>query len=358
MKKFFAMLLAVCMVAATLVGCGDNPAPQSPSSPSSGSEGSGAGDAYKVALLLPGSANDKSWNQYGYDALMAVEDELGVEVAYSENVTSVDLQQALRDYASKGYNVIIGHTGSFEDDMIKVASEFPDTHFVVIAGSTGAGDNCTAVDTAPWQYGYAYGWMAGKVTTSGKVGYITANEGTGTQNNLVGGWKDGVKTSNPDCEGTVVYLSDGDDVAAAREAALAMISSGCDVVMHELNRGAQGVMDVCKEKGIYTIGRSGEDMEYNPETQLTYCVFDWAPKYVNIVQRAQAGELPGGAEFFGFHTEPDAPGFVFTYDDSNGWNPNVVTPEILEQFQKDVVEKWKSDPIHTYTTADAAGGTF
>ncbi len=368
MKKFFAMLLALTMVLA-LVACGGNNAggntatndktttPDTTQTPDTDDK-TDAEEPMKVALLLPGSANDKSWNQYGYDALMQVKSELGAEVAYSENVTNTDLQTALRDYASQGYDVIIGHTGSFEDDMIKVASEFPDTHFVVIAGSTGAGENCTAVDTAPWQYGYAYGWMAAKVTKTGKVGYITANEGTGTQNNLVGSWKDGVKTADPDVEGTVVYLSDGDDVAAAREAALAMVSAGCDVIMHELNLAAQGVMDVCKEEGIYTIGRGASDMEYNPDYQLTYCVFDWSPKYVNIVQRIAAGELPGGAEFFGFHTEPDAPGFVFTYDDANGWNPDVVTDELLAEFETAVVEKWKADPIYTYTVEQAAGGSF
>ena len=64
MKKFFAMLLAICMVAVMLVGCGDTA-----SSSSNGSDTQSNASDYKVALLLPGSANDKSWNQYGYDAL-------------------------------------------------------------------------------------------------------------------------------------------------------------------------------------------------------------------------------------------------------------------------------------------------
>ncbi len=356
MKKFFAILLALVMLL-SLVACTTTPT-ESTKDSNTPSNSSTTDKKLKVALLLPGSANDKSWNQYGYDALMAVKDQLNVDVAYSENVSSVDLQSALRDYASKGYDVIIGHTGSFEDDMIKVGAEFPNTRFIVIAGSTGSGTNVTAVDTAPWQYGYAYGWMAAKVTKSGKVGYITANEGTGTQNNLVGGWKNGVKDANSEVQGTVVYLSDSDDVAAAREAALAMIDAGCDVVMHELNLAAQGVMDVCKEKGVYTIGRSADDMTYNPDYQLTYCVFDWSPKYVNLVQRVMDGTLAGGAEFFGFHTEPDAPGFVFTYDETHGWNPKVVSEDLLKEFQTAVVEKWQKDPLHTYTAADASGGTF
>ncbi len=374
MKRRIALALSATLLFALVAGCSqateeassapaseapaESMAAESGSSEAMSEGGEASTEGMKVALLLPGSANDQSWNQYGYEALMAVEEQLGAEVAYSENVQTIDLQQALRDYASQDYDVIFGHTGSFEDDMISVGEEFPDTNFVVIAGGTGGGDNVFAVDTAPWQYGYAYGWMAGSVTESGKVGYITANEGTSTQNNLVGGWKDGVKQANPDAEATVVYLEDGDDVAAAREAALALAASGCDVIMHELNRGAQGVMDVAQEEGIYTIGRSLEDMEYNPDYQLAFAEFDWSPKYVNIVERIAAGEMEPGASFFGFHTEPDAPGFVFTYDDANEWNPNVVTPEILEAFNTEVVEMFQADPIRTYTTEDAAGGTF
>lgn len=81
------------------------------------------------------------------------------------------------------------------------------------------------------------------------------------------------------------------------------------------------------------------------------------PKYVNIVQQAQAGTLEGGTNYFGYHT-PDAPGFVFLYDDANGWNPDIITPELLEDLQTDVAEKYIAEPIHTYTTEDAAGGTF
>ena len=172
MKKFFAILLALVMLL-SLVACTTTPT-ESTKDSNTPSNSSTTDKKLKVALLLPGSANDKSWNQYGYDALMAVKDQLNVDVAYSENVSSVDLQSALRDYASKGYDVIIGHTGSFEDDMIKVGTEFPNTRFIVIAGSTGSGTNVTAVDTAPWQYGYAYGWMAAKVTKSGKIGFVSA----------------------------------------------------------------------------------------------------------------------------------------------------------------------------------------
>lgn len=211
----------------------------------------------------------------GYEALLQIEAETGAGIAYSENVTNIDLKDALRDYAVQGYDVVFGLTSGFQGDMLSVGDEFPDTKFVIIAGSEGNDTNVSSWDAAPWQYGYSLGYMAGKVTTSGKIGYIATGEGVSTYNALVGGWKDGAKAGNPDVEGTVIYIVDNDDIAAAREATEGLISAGCDVIMHELNRASQGVMDVCKQNGVITIGRSADDITFAPDVMLTYANFGW-----------------------------------------------------------------------------------
>ena len=307
-------------------------------------------------MLLSGSANDHSWNQFGYEALMAVKEELDVEVTYSENVTTTDQLQALRDYAAKGYNPIIGHGGQFEDDMIKIREEFPDTQFLVICGGTGAEPNVLSADNAPWQYGYAYGWMSAKITKTNKIGFITGMEGVSVMNNLVGSWRDGAKTVNPEVETTAVYISDMNDVAKAREAALSLQAAGCDVIMHELNAGMQGVIDVCRENDICVLGRSQSDKEYAPDQILTYTEYNWATKYVDLVKKTMEGELQSGTYFYGFQS-PEGSGFEFNYDQGHAWNPRYVTEEMLEDFQSEVVDMFIENPDRSYTVEDAASGT-
>ena len=155
----FVMVLSACQPAApvTEAPAAEEPAAEEPVAPAEA-------DAFKVALLLPGSANDQSWNQLAYDGVMKAKDALGIEVAYSENVDQNTQVDAIRDYAEQGYDVIIGHSGSYEEAMATLGPEYPDTHMVVIAGSKGGGDNVTAVDTAPWQVGYSEGYLAGKTT--------------------------------------------------------------------------------------------------------------------------------------------------------------------------------------------------
>jgi len=341
-------LVVVLMASLLLSAC----APTAPAAKESASSASQP-QAFKVALLLPGSANDQSWNQLGYDGLQAIKKELGAEVAFSENVKTTDAVDALRDYASKGFNIIFVHGGEFEEAALKVAPEFPDLRIVVITGVTGNDTNVVAVDNAPWQYGYAYGYMAGKMTKTGRVGYVTALEGLPTIINLVGAWKVGLKAANPTAVGCVVYLSDPDDVAGAREAALAQIEAGADVVQHELGRGTQGVIDVAHEKGVWTVGRQDSDIERAPKEIMTVTMFDWNQKFVTLAKQAREGTMPTGAFFFGFHT-PEAPGFTFEYKNGE-WNP-AIPDDVIKSFNQDVVQKFIKEPMMSFKPEDAKGG--
>ncbi len=47
----------------------------------------------KAAILLPGSANDQSWNALGYSILKSLEPH-GFKTAYSENVADADEAEA------------------------------------------------------------------------------------------------------------------------------------------------------------------------------------------------------------------------------------------------------------------------
>jgi basic membrane protein A len=75
---------------------------------------------------LPGTANDQSWNALGYSILKSLEPR-GFKTAYSESVGDADEGEALRDYASHGYLIVMGHSGRFVSAMEQVAPEFPKT---------------------------------------------------------------------------------------------------------------------------------------------------------------------------------------------------------------------------------------
>jgi basic membrane protein A and related proteins len=99
----------------------------------------------KAAILLPGSANDQSWNALGYSILKSLEPH-GVKTAYSENVSDADEAEALRDYANQGYGIVMGHSGRFVSAMEQVAPDFAKTQFIAVSGNEGKAPNVMSID--------------------------------------------------------------------------------------------------------------------------------------------------------------------------------------------------------------------
>ncbi|RYE60141.1 MAG: BMP family ABC transporter substrate-binding protein, partial [Hyphomicrobiales bacterium] len=77
----------------------------------------------KVAMILPGPISDNDWNAGGYAGLQAAAENLGIEVAYSENVADADAERVMRDYASRGYGLIFAHSFSYGDATLAVAED-------------------------------------------------------------------------------------------------------------------------------------------------------------------------------------------------------------------------------------------
>src|SRR2546430_6049432 len=91
---------------------------------------------FRVALLSPGPISDAGWNAAAYEGLLAVRDQLGAEVSQVETRTPPEFEEAFRDYARRGFRLVIGHGFEFQDAAALVAPEFPDTVFLTTSGST------------------------------------------------------------------------------------------------------------------------------------------------------------------------------------------------------------------------------
>src|SRR5512140_3517349 len=70
---------------------------------------------FHVALLSPGPISDAGWNAAAYEGLLAIRDQLGAEVSQVETRTPPEFEEAFRDYARRGFQLVIGHGFEFQD---------------------------------------------------------------------------------------------------------------------------------------------------------------------------------------------------------------------------------------------------
>ena len=87
---------------------------------------SSSADQLKVGILLPGSMSDNGYNADGGRAAQALKTELHVDTQTTENVSVANQADLYRQYAIKGFDVVIGWGGRFATDgAVQVAQEFP-----------------------------------------------------------------------------------------------------------------------------------------------------------------------------------------------------------------------------------------
>lgn len=256
-------------------------------------------DPVKVALCVTGSVNDGGWCQTAYDGLLGAKETHDIEISYTENMQATEMESAFTDYAAQGYQIIIGLGYQFGDPAIFVASKYPETNFIILEGSVEA-DNVKSCKISNEQSRYLLGYIAAKVSESDVVGFVAGVEQASIVK-VAEAYKLGAKAANPDADVLIAYTGSFTDIALAKEAALAMIDSGADVIAHGANTGGNGVIAACEEKGVWAMGAASDQNYLAPETVICSDSYSYGDVLAYIVdQYVTEGEIPMGTEHYGF----------------------------------------------------------
>lgn len=260
MKKLVVMGLAMAMTAAMVNGVCTQPVQAAD------------GEGLKVALLLSGAANDQGWNQTAYEGTQKACEKYGYELAYTENLEVADISAAFADYASAGYDVVIGHGYEFGDPALEVAETYPDTKFICTEADASA-DNVASYVMACEQTAYVEGIIAASTSESGKLGAIGPIPGDSLVK-IINGYEDGAKSVNLDIEVQTAWTNSFVDTQLAQEAAKAMIDNGVDVIKHCANACGNGAMTAAVEAGIWCQGDSYDQSSLAPDNILDSAIYN------------------------------------------------------------------------------------
>ena len=278
-KRFWLLFVAVFLMI-LMAGCAQEATPtEAPEEPTT----------LKVALVLPGRIDDLAWNQAGYRSFLRFEGKMGndVETAWVENVyTNVDIVPALRDFANRGYDIILGHGFQFQEPLYEVAPEFPDVTFA--CGGWEALENMSIYDVRTDQTGYLEGYLAASMTETGKIGYVAGLE-VAELARFAKGYELGAKAADPNIDIRVVYTGDFHDVAGARETVVGLAAQDVDVVAFMGDGTSLGALAGCKESGIWCMANGTDLTQEAPELILTTGVWQWDAVWEQIIDDYKAG---------------------------------------------------------------------
>lgn len=257
---------------------------------------------FKAAIVIPGSITDQAWNQTGFEGITQVKKQLGAEIAYVEKVAQPDQVEALSDFARRGYSLVFAHGGQFDAAVQQVAAQFPNTFFVGVNGAA-TGKNIAALRINHMHLSYLCGIIGATLTKTNQMAYLAGQSFEATQQELRG-FELGAKSVKPDIKISATYTGDWNDVAKAKEAAVALISAGADVVYQWLDIASAAVLQTAAEKGVYAFGNTTDQLDAAPQAVLTSAVkrIDLAIAY--LAELASQNQLKGEKYIIGLE-KPD-----------------------------------------------------
>lgn len=266
----------------------------------SGSPREGA-TRFRVALVTPGSIADASWNSGAYAGLMMIRDSLGVEVSHVEARTPGEQEEQMRTYAAQGYTVIFGHGFEFQDAAERVAREYPAPVFVITSGQRVAG-NVVPLIFRLSEATYLAGMVAGSLTKSNRIGYVGGIELPPVKL-AYEAWAAGARAVNPAIESRETYLNTFDDAVAGREAALAMVRLGVDMLHHNADQAGLGVFQAAKESpGVYVFGSNADQSGLAPDRVIGSAVIDLPRAFMLVAREVREGRFTPRVESFGLES--------------------------------------------------------
>ena len=249
-------------------------------------------DPLQVALLLTARPTDSTWDERGYGGLVALESDFGAETAFTENMTAPEMEGAFRDYASQGYDLVVGHSFGFGDAAMAAATDHPDTMFLVNAGAHEA-DNVASISLSEQEAYYLAGALAAEVSATGIIGFIAGQDFPSLILEL-NGYIDGAVSVNPDIDVRVGWVGGWADPVKAQELAVAMIDEGADVIHTSSGAGDAGVLKAAEDGNVWAIQGVSSCLEAIPDNCLSSADVVWEEAIPRWVELWQSGQAAGG----------------------------------------------------------------
>jgi len=238
---------------------------------------------FKIAAIFQ-TAIEEPWDGVIHLACLKAQKEMGnIEYEFTEKIAAADFEKVLREYAERGFDLIVGDAFlAGEDPVRRVAKDYPETAFAFGSEFGPVAPNFSVFDNWIHEPAYLCGIIAGRITKSNVLGVVAAIP-IGEVNRLVNAFKAGALKVNPKVKVKISYIGGWFDPPKAKEAAIAQIEAGADLIYAE----RFGVFEAAKEKGVLAFGNMSDQNALAPDVVITGPVWDMYPTIKFAIEMVQ-----------------------------------------------------------------------
>jgi len=265
--------------------------PAAPAAPAAA--GSDGESSVKAAFIYVGPPGDAGWTWAHDQGRQWAENETGAETAFVESVPegTADFGNYARDFIDQGFNLIVGTSFGYMDDMEALAAEYPDVVFDHVSGYKANFSNFGNTFGRMYEPRYLSGMVAGSATTTNHLGYVAAFPIPEVIRGI-NAFTLGVREVNPDAIVEVVWTSTWFDPVVEGDSAQALLDKGADVIAMHQDSTAAG--EKAEAAGARWVSYNSDMSAFAPNAYLTAPVWNWGPRYVELIEQTEAGTYEGG----------------------------------------------------------------
>lgn len=233
----------------------------------------------RIGLVFDvGGRGDKSFNDAAYVGLMRAKEDLGIAIELLEPASSEDREAAMRLFAARGFDLVIGVGFIFSSDVDRVARDFPGVRFACIDYAPPPGGPPPNVEGLVFheeEGSYLVGAVAALVSKTGHVGFVGGMQ-TPLIRKFEAGYEAGVKAVCAPCVVHSAYAGTTPeafkDPAKGKALAIAEIAAGADVIYHASGATGHGVFEAAHDARALAIGVDSDQYDEMPDAVLTSMV--------------------------------------------------------------------------------------
>ncbi|HMS42142.1 MAG TPA: BMP family ABC transporter substrate-binding protein [Pyrinomonadaceae bacterium] len=298
----------------------------------------------KVGIVFDiGGKNDRSFNAAAWEGVQRAEKDLNVCLYDVEPGNPTSIEPAMRAFAEKNFDLIIGVGFAQGPIMQKVANDYPNINFAIVDGVIFEKDgktpkqNVASLVFREHEGSYLVGMIAASKSKTGVLGFVGGMD-IPLIHRFAKGYEEGAKSVNPNVKLVTNYVGVTDaawnNPGKGKELALSQIGQGADVIFTAAGNSGLGAFDAVEQFGKtndeankFVIGVDSNQNGVKPGFVLTSMVKRVDNSVYDVVKEVLNKQFNGGFHVFGL----DKDGVAYSMDDNN---KSLISAEVLQKVEE------------------------
>lgn len=300
----------------------------------------------KVGIVFDiGGKNDRSFNAAAWEGVKRAEKDLPICLYDVEPGNPTSIEPAMRAFAEKNFDLIIGVGFAQGPIMANVANDYPNIKFAIVDGVIFEEDgktpkkNVASLVFREHEGSYLVGMIAAAKSKTGTLGFVGGMD-IPLIHKFETGYEEGARSVNPNIKiiDNYVGVTDGawNNPGKGKELALSQIEKGADVIFTAAGNSGLGAFDAVEQYGKnpntgeankFVIGVDSNQNGVKPGFVLTSMVKRVDNAVYDVVKEVLSGKFEGGFHVFGL----DKNGVAYAMDENN---KSLISPETVQKVEE------------------------